>query len=187
MAQKTQTSNPSRRVKSVWLVGFAVLLFGTVRGILAFATRAVPEDIISLSGRIEGDDSVIAPKTSGRILEVRFREGDRVTAGEVIALLDDEQVRAREQQARAALTKNEALSDHLLHNYGYVTGLIAKHNLLRDLDPYLTEDVLARIQVDKKRIGGNLRFLVIREVGVCEAAEIAITELRTILRPVPGA
>src|SRR6185295_12712340 len=56
-----------------------------------------------------------------------------------------------------------------------------------DLDPYLTDDILARIQVDKKRIGGNLRFLVIREVGVCEPAEVAITELRTILRPVLGA
>jgi len=67
-----------------------------------------------------------------------------------------------------------------------VVAALRASGLPGDLDPYLTEDVLARIQVDKKRIGGNLRFLVIREVGVCEAAEIAITELRTILRPVPG-
>ena len=52
-----------------------------------------------------------------------------------------------------------------------------------DLDPYLTEDVLARVQVDKKRIGDRLRFIVIREVGLCEPTEIAISELRTILRP----
>jgi shikimate kinase / 3-dehydroquinate synthase len=68
-----------------------------------------------------------------------------------------------------------------------VVAALRASGLPGDLDPYLTEEVLARIQVDKKRIGGNLRFLVIREVGVCEAAEIAITELRTILRPVPGA
>jgi len=56
-----------------------------------------------------------------------------------------------------------------------------------DLDPYLTDDAFARLQVDKKRIGSKLRFLLIREVGACEPADIAITELRTILRPDPAA
>lgn len=50
-----------------------------------------------------------------------------------------------------------------------------------ELDPYLTDDVLARLQVDKKRTGTNLRFIVIRDVGACEPTEIALTELRTIL------
>ncbi|HEY0482850.1 MAG TPA: 3-dehydroquinate synthase [Kofleriaceae bacterium] len=68
-----------------------------------------------------------------------------------------------------------------------VVAALRASGLPGDLDPYLTEDVLARVQVDKKRIGGKLRFQVIREVGSCEPAEIAITELRTILRPDPDA
>jgi len=68
------------------------------------AAPNLPASIIPLSGRIEGDDSAVAPKTSGKILEVTVREGDSVTAGQVIARLDDAQVRAREDQARAALT-----------------------------------------------------------------------------------
>jgi shikimate kinase/3-dehydroquinate synthase len=64
-----------------------------------------------------------------------------------------------------------------------VVAALRASGLPGDLDPYLTDDVLARIWVDKKRIGGGVRFLLIREVGVCEPAEIAITELRTILRP----
>ncbi|HEX7839887.1 MAG TPA: hypothetical protein VF469_20565, partial [Kofleriaceae bacterium] len=62
-----------------------------------------------------------------------------------------------------------------------VVAALRASGLPGDLDPYLTEDVLARLQVDKKRLGDRLRFLVIRDVGVCEPAEIAITELRTIL------
>ncbi|PYT35307.1 MAG: hypothetical protein DMG58_02455 [Acidobacteria bacterium] len=69
-----------------------------------FASPKLPESIVALSGRIEGDYSAIAPKTSGRILEIRFREGDSVKAGEIIAVLSDEQVRAREEQARAAVS-----------------------------------------------------------------------------------
>jgi membrane fusion protein YbhG len=62
----------------------------------------VPHNVIVLSGRIEGDDSTIATKTSGRIREIRVREGDVVKAGDVIALLDEDQAVAREQQARSS-------------------------------------------------------------------------------------
>lgn len=62
----------------------------------------VPHNIITLSGRIEGDDSVVAAKTSGRIREIRVREGDTVKTGDVIAVLDDEQAAAREEQAKSA-------------------------------------------------------------------------------------
>jgi biotin carboxyl carrier protein len=61
-----------------------------------FAKPKLPDSIVTLSGRIEGDDSAIAAKTTARILEIRFREGDAVNAGDVIAILSDEQVRARQ-------------------------------------------------------------------------------------------
>ncbi len=73
-----------------------------------FAASGVPDGVVAVSGRIEGDDSAVAPKTTGRILEVRVREGDTVNAGDTIAILDDAQVRAREDQARATLLEAEA-------------------------------------------------------------------------------
>src|ERR1044072_5977523 len=75
---------------------------------LFFAGATQPENVITLSGRIEGDPAAVAAKLSGRILEIRVREGDTVNAGDVIAVLDDEQIRARETQAQAAVTDAEA-------------------------------------------------------------------------------
>jgi len=92
----------------------AIIVFGVllVAAIVVweefFAAPAVPPSIVTVSGRIEGDDSAVAPKTEGRILEVRVREGDSVKAGDVIAVLDDAQVRDRETAARAALTAAES-------------------------------------------------------------------------------
>jgi HlyD family secretion protein len=84
----------------------AVLAIVIAAGVLVwwFLIRQppVPHNVIVLSGRIEGDDSTIASKTSGRIREIRVREGDVVKAGDVIALLDEDQAVAREQQARSA-------------------------------------------------------------------------------------
>ncbi len=73
-----------------------------------FANPKVPDNIVVLSGRIEGDDSAVAPKTTGRILEIKVREGDVVKAGDTIAVLDDDQLTSREEQARAAVTGAEA-------------------------------------------------------------------------------
>jgi HlyD family secretion protein len=67
----------------------------------------LPHGVIALSGRIEGDDATIAAKTSGRIREINVREGDPVKAGAVIAILDEEQAAAREQQARSASDEAE--------------------------------------------------------------------------------
>lgn len=75
---------------------------------LFFSAPQIPDSIVPLSGRIEGDDSAVASKTTGRIFEVRVREGDSVNAGDVIAMLDDEQVRARQEQAHAGLMAAEA-------------------------------------------------------------------------------
>ena len=105
MTQDPQT-RPARSRLRRYLPG---LLFLVVLGVavyliwrLVFASSAAPENVITLSGRIEGDPAAVAAKLNGRILEIRVREGDIVKSGDVIAVLDDEQVRAREDQARAA-------------------------------------------------------------------------------------
>lgn len=75
-----------------------------------YLTRPVPlpHNLIAVSGRIEGDDAAVASKPGGRVLEIKVREGDSVKAGDLIAIMDDAQVRAREDQARNALQQAEA-------------------------------------------------------------------------------
>ena len=90
-------------------ITIAILLFTLAFALWRVLRRpSASPDIIALSGRIEGDDSAIASKTSGRILEVRFREGDSVHQGDVIALLDDQQIRAKENQANAGVAQAES-------------------------------------------------------------------------------
>jgi HlyD family secretion protein len=95
------------RVKRIVIV-VVVIVAAVVIWEIFFAAPKLPASIVALSGRIEGDDSAVAPKTSGKILEITVREGDTVTAGQVIARLDDAQLRAKEDQAKAALLDSQA-------------------------------------------------------------------------------
>ncbi len=64
-----------------------------------------------------------------------------------------------------------------------ITAALRRTGLPADLDPLLTDDVVQRIKVDKKRVGDKVRFIAVREVGACDPVEITVTELRRILRP----
>lgn len=94
------------------LVLLAILVVLGLAGVAVWrvllAPSGPPPGVVEVSGRIEGDDAAVAAKTAGRIRELTIREGDRVEAGQVIAVLDDEQIRAREQQAVAAVEQAEA-------------------------------------------------------------------------------
>jgi HlyD family secretion protein len=97
----------SRRRKAAWL---GLLLVAGVAGLVwrgALRSSEV-EGILTLSGRIEGDDAAVGARAGGRILSVVVHEGDTVNAGDPMAVLDDDQVRARLDQARAALVQVEA-------------------------------------------------------------------------------
>ena len=69
---------------------------------------SLPDGLIQVNGRIEGDHVAIASKYPGRIQELLVREGDQVTQGQVLIKLDDVQTTARVEQARRAFEAVEA-------------------------------------------------------------------------------
>lgn len=112
-ADKKAPAPPAKKTTGKKIMVASILLVVIAAGAYViwrvfFATPPVPASIVVLSGRIEGDDSAVAAKTTGRILEVRVREGDVVKAGDIIAILDDQQIRDREEQAQAVLAGEEA-------------------------------------------------------------------------------
>ena len=48
---------------------------------------AIPAWIVSGNGRLEADPIDISTKFAGRIAELRVDEGDRVTSGQVVAVI----------------------------------------------------------------------------------------------------
>jgi len=129
-------------VKKIVIV-LGVVILGVAIWEIFFAAPRVPESIVVLSGRIEGDDSAVAPKTSGKILEVTVREGDTVTAGQVIARLDDAQVRAKEDQARAALTNAQVNSQTARDQIGVLQEQLRQNQLQSTQS---TTDAAGRVQ-----------------------------------------
>lgn len=65
----------------------------------------LPDGIASGNGRIEATEIDISTKTAGRIKDILAAEGDFVTAGQVLARMDTEQIEAQRRQAEAQLRR----------------------------------------------------------------------------------
>jgi len=88
----------------------AIVLAGTAVTAWWFWGRQEPlsAGLIQANGRIEGDHYTVASKVAGRIVQLMAREGDSVKRGQTLLNLDDVQIRARTEQARAAAEASEA-------------------------------------------------------------------------------
>lgn len=84
------------------LLGTAALVI--VAGVFYYIahSRQLPDGLIAASGRIEGERIVAAAKYPGRIGKIMAHEGDQLSAGAVVAQLEDETFLARVEQARQA-------------------------------------------------------------------------------------
>ena len=101
---ESKPANQKTRTKRyVVLGGIALLLVVGVFIALRFSHRGLPDGLIQANGRIEGDSVSVASKFSGRIARLLAREGDAVTNGQVLAVLEDTQVQAKVSQARAGV------------------------------------------------------------------------------------
>jgi len=89
--------------------GLTVLaLLAVAGGWFWLRTPPLPEGLIQANGRIEGDHHAVAGKMPGKVVALAAREGDSVKKDQVLASLDDAQVRARLDQARQAASAVEA-------------------------------------------------------------------------------
>jgi HlyD family secretion protein len=93
--------------KNVLVMAAAALTVGLIAFFLLNTTSRQSGAIVT-TGIIEGTEVNIAAKISGRIAEICCREGDRVTAGQQIIVLENDDLTASLNQAAAGIDKAEA-------------------------------------------------------------------------------
>lgn len=89
-----------------WLLRAAGALLVGVLAILVwqrYGSSRKDYSLVSGNGRIEAVEIDIAAKTPGRIKDILVKEGDFVTAGQVVALMDTEVLEAQRREAEANL------------------------------------------------------------------------------------
>ncbi len=106
---KPPASAPDRPAKAKGKPKPLLLAIALAIGTVGYLTwrQFLPQtngDIVSLSGRIEADETDIGAKTGGRLAAITVREGDVVKQGQVVAEIADEEVTEQLRAAAAQVT-----------------------------------------------------------------------------------
>lgn len=93
--------------KKKWFKWIAAALILGAAGIFVWQRYFVKTDegLASGNGRIEGTDIDVAAKIPARIKEILVHEGDFVTAGQVVVLMDTDSLMAQRREAEAQLQR----------------------------------------------------------------------------------
>lgn len=133
----------------------------------------------------EADAEVIA-KVGGEVRRILVEEGDRVQAGQILAQLDDRQLRLQAAQTRAARAKAERDFNRQveLHAKGLVSAG-AFENIKYDLDNQVAADDLAQLNLSYSTIRAPFAGIVsTRHIKLGQ--EIAVgTSLFRVTDPTP--
>jgi HlyD family secretion protein len=100
-APATAGRHPRRRL--TWILA-GVIALGAAAGSLIYLQPAAAGDI-RVTGVVTADDVTVSARTAGRIRELRVAEGDRVTAGAVVAVLDRGDLQAARRQQVAVIAE----------------------------------------------------------------------------------
>lgn len=85
-------------VVSAGAIGFGYRYYLSLQHVL-------PPGIVFANGRIEADEIAIAAKYPSRVAEIKFEEGDLVSAGQVLARMDTKELEASERAAAAQVAQ----------------------------------------------------------------------------------
>lgn len=109
----------------------------------------------------------VAPKMMARVLDVRVVAGAAVRQGEIVALLDDRELKARADQARAALVAAEAQAGQADADLRRGRALFRKQVLSQqDLDALEARGKSARAQAAQARDGFKEVRVLLGETNV---------------------
>lgn len=91
--------------KKYWLGVAVAALFGIAAVLIYFKlhTKELPENLVQGSGRIDGDLINVNAKYPGRISDMKISEGERITKGSVIAIIDSAEQKAQKNQIDAQI------------------------------------------------------------------------------------
>ncbi len=116
-----------------------------------------------VSGRIEGDETTIAPRTSGRIIEVVVREGESVKEGDPLVRLSGKQTLAGREEASARVAVAERRIEQSREEVGVL------------------ESRLAQLDIQEQQAGLDAQGRVAQAEGQLAAAEAELARAQADL------
>ena len=100
-------------MKNLLILIITLLLIGIASFLIykSMNPPKLPENLIAGTGRIDGDLIFLNAKYAGRIIELYVNDGDKITKGQLVAILKSEEFEARLEQVNKSIESTKSNRD----------------------------------------------------------------------------
>ena len=169
---------PVKRAFAMVLIMASLLVAGIFAYDYLAGASVFPAGLVQTNGRLEGDKVIVASKVPGRIVTLLAREGDVVTAGQVMARLDDETARTRVAQARAAWAMVKARMESARSSLNVLRQQVPTHIATAEAGVKAAEAVLEKARAAEEQARRDAqRFRTLAEAKTVDAKTAEQAEL----------
>jgi RND family efflux transporter MFP subunit len=128
----------------------------TVSGVAVIVAQSTTiPDSLEVVGTVRAAQTTqIASQTMGNIMEIRAQEGDRVQAGQILAVIDDSQPRAAVEQSTAAVTAAQKEVSSAESEFALAQSTLKRYQQLyekKSISPQEIDEIKARSQAAEAR------------------------------------
>lgn len=137
------TSNSaSKKGKIIRLLPILLLILGVGWLVKTYILSSKANQPLELSGRIEGYETDIGAKVGGRVDYIKVREGDQIKKGELLAQLEDTQIKAQLEGAKAQIDSYKQKENQALWQIDVINREIEQEQLSKKQS---VDDSLGRV------------------------------------------
>jgi HlyD family secretion protein len=137
------TSNSaSKKGKIIRLLPILLLILGVGWLVKTYILSSKANQPLELSGRIEGYETDIGAKVGGRVDYIKVREGDQIKKGELLAQLEDTQIKAQLEGAKAQIDSYKQKENQALWQIDVINRQIEQEQLSKKQS---VDDSLGRV------------------------------------------
>ena len=110
---------PKMTTKQAIFVVIGIIIIGLGWFFWRQQANKVPEGFIVAGGRIEGREVNVSSRVQGRILKLMADEGNTVKKGQILAVLDSEQIQAQVASAQENLKTAQLQNEEARYDLEY--------------------------------------------------------------------
>ncbi|MCB9202771.1 MAG: efflux RND transporter periplasmic adaptor subunit [Flavobacteriales bacterium] len=143
--------------------------------------QEVDENTFRINGKIESSrTSNLSPKIMGRIIKMNIKEGEKVKAGQVIAIINSDDLQAQKSQANAGISEAQSAYDNALINFNRFKKLYEQQSATKfEYDNAKMQLDMAKSKVEQAQSNKRQINTMIREASITAPFSGVITKKYT--------
>ena len=161
---------------------FMILGLLTIGSLIWYFVTVRPTGDLQLIGTVDANEVMVGAKISGRIQTLTVDEGQQVTAGQLIAVIESDDLKAAEKAAEATATSQQTHLGETQESQRQTQGEVSSASVNAEAQLRAARSALTQAEANREhQKADTTRTVALAAQGITSGAGVGVTAFAAIL------